>query len=387
MDSDSTLDFGFTAEQEQIRDTAGDFTQRVLTREFLREIDANGRAPHELLPEMAKRGFTGLSVPTAYGGSGGSATDVTVLLETFGRRSLSVASLLNRALGWGADAIQRFGSDAQKTYYLPRVASGEMIFAFSHTEPNAGSDAAAIITKAAPDGDDFVISGSKIFTTGAAECPCLIVTARTDATVRKHKGISVFLVDAATPGITSRRIEKLGMRGAGTLCEVQYDDVRVPRSTMLGDLHGGWRVIGGTFERARIAQASYCVGAAQQVIDDAVVYAGEREQFGRPIGKFQAIAHLLVDLQVRTDAARLLLYRAAAMIDEGLPCVREASMANLHATETLVRVTSDAMRVWGGYGFTREFDIERVLRDARLFVIGDGSSQIQRNLIARQMGL
>ena len=387
MGSDSTLDFGFTAEQEQIRDTARGFTQRVLTREFLREIDVNGRAPHELLPEMAKLGFTGLPVPTEYGGSGGSATDVTVLLEAFGRRSLSVASLLNRALGWGADAIQRFGTDAQKTYYLPRVASGEMIFAFSHTEPNAGSDAAAIITRAVPDGDGFVISGSKIFTTGASECPCLIVSTRTDATVGKHKGISVFLVDAATPGITCRRIEKLGMRGAGTLCEVQYDDVRVPRSALLGDLHGGWRVIGGTFERARIAQASYCVGAAQQVIDDAVRYAGEREQFGRPIGKFQAIAHLLVDLQVRTDAARLLLYRAASMIDEGSPCVREASMANLHATETLVRVTSDAMRVWGGYGFTREFDIERVLRDARLFIIGDGSSQIQRNLIARQMGL
>ncbi|MBT5495187.1 MAG: acyl-CoA dehydrogenase [Alphaproteobacteria bacterium] len=387
MDDGATVDFGYTTEQVQIRDAARGFTERVLTRAFLQEIDVNGRAPNELLPEMAKLGFTGLPVPAEYGGSGGNATDVTVLLEEFGRSSLSVASLLNRALGWGADAIQRFGTEAQKDYFLPRVASGEMIFAFSHTEPNAGSDAAAIITKAAPDGEDFIISGSKIFTTGAAECPCLIVTARTDATLGKHKGISVFLVDATTPGINSRRIEKLGMRGAGTLCEVHYDDVRVPTSALLGELHGGWRVIGGTLERARIAQASYCVGAAQRVIDDAVQYANEREQFGQPIGRFQAIAHLLVDLQVRTDAARLLLYRAASMIDEGVPCVREASIANLHATETLVRVTSEGMRVWGGYGFTREFEIERILRDARLFVIGDGSSQIQRNLIARQMGL
>ena len=387
MDNDATLDFGFTIEQAQIRDAARGFTNRLLTREFLREIDANGRAPHELLPEMAELGFTGLPVPTEYGGSGGSATDVTVLLEEFGRASLSVASLLNRALGWGADAVQRYGTEAQKKYFLPRVVSGEMIFAFSHTEPDAGSDAAAIITKAVPVGEDFVISGSKMFTTGAAECPCLIVTARTDATVGKHKGISVFLVDSTTPGINCRRIEKLGMRGAGGLYEVHYDDVRVPGSAMLGDLHGGWSVIGGTLERARIAQASYCVGAAQGVIDDAVQYANEREQFGQPIGRFQAIAHLLVDLQVQTDAARLLLYRAASMIDEGSPCMREASVANLHATETLVKVTSDAMRVWGGYGFTREFDIERTLRDARLFVIGDGSSQIQRNLIARQMGL
>ncbi len=387
MDNDATLDFGFTIEQVQIRDAARGFTHRVLTREFLREIDANGRAPHELLPEMAKLGFTGLSVPTGYGGGGGSATDVTVVLEEFGRVSLSVASLLNRALGWGADSIQRFGTDAQKNYFLPRVVSGEMIFAFSHTEPNAGSDAAAIITKAVPAGEDFIISGSKIFTTGAAECPCLIVTARTDPTVGKHKGISVFLVDSTTPGINCRRIEKLGMRGAGGLYEVHYDDVRVPGSALLGGLHGGWNVVRGTLERARIAQASYCVGSAQGVINEAVQYANEREQFGQPIGKFQAIAHLLVDLQVQTDAARLLLYRTAAMIDEGSPCVREASIANLHATETLVRVTSDAMRVWGGYGFTREFDIERILRDARLFVIGDGTSQIQRNLISRQMGL
>jgi alkylation response protein AidB-like acyl-CoA dehydrogenase len=223
-----------------------------------------------------------------------------------------------------------------------------MNFVFSHTEPNAGSDAAAIITKATPDGEDFIILGSKILTTGAAECPCLIVTARTDVTFGKHKGISVFLVDATTPGINSCRIEKLGMRGAGTLCEVHYDDVRVPASALLGALHGGWRVIGGTLERARIAQASYCLDVAQRVIHDADQYANELEQFGQRIGRFQAIVHLIVDLQVRTDAARLLLYLAASMIDESVPCVREASIANLHATETLVRVTSQGMRVWGG---------------------------------------
>jgi alkylation response protein AidB-like acyl-CoA dehydrogenase len=381
-----SLDFGFTPEQEQLRGVVRAFAGRELTREFLREIDASGRAPHELLPRMAALGFNGLPVPAEYGGLGGSATDVSVLLEEVGRASLSIASLLNRALGWGAEAILRFGTEQQKRHFLPRVCSGEMIFAFSHTEADAGSDAAAIRTRAVADGEHFVINGTKMFTTGAAECPCLIVTARTDPAVSKHKGLSVFLVDGATRGITCHRIEKLGMRGAGGLYEVQYQDVRVPRSTLLGTENGGWQVITGTLERARIAQAAYCVGAAQNVIDDAVRYANERSQFGQPIGKFQAIAHLLVDLQVRTDAARLLLYRAASMVDEAVACVREASIANLHATETLVTVTSDAMRVWGGYGFTREFEIERTLRDARLFVIGDGSSQIQRNLIARQMG-
>jgi alkylation response protein AidB-like acyl-CoA dehydrogenase len=381
------LDFGFTPEQELLRGVVRSFAARELTPEFLRELDASGRAPHELLPRMAALGFTGLAVPQEYGGSGGSATDVTVLLEEMGRGSLSIASLLNRAAGWGTEALLRFGTPEQKAFFLPRVCSGEMIFAFSLTEPDAGSDAAAIKTRAVADGDGFTISGTKMFTTGAGECPYLIVTTRSDPARARHRGISVFLVDATLPGITCRKIDKLGMRGAGGLYEVQYDRVRVPSSALLGPLHGGWDVVTATLERARVAQAAYCVGAAQRVVDDAVRYANEREQFGQPIGKFQAIAHLLADLQVETDASRLLLYRAASMIDASVGCVREASIANLHATETLVRVTSDAMRVWGGYGFTLEFDIQRTLRDARLFVVGDGSSQIQRNLIARALGL
>jgi alkylation response protein AidB-like acyl-CoA dehydrogenase len=381
-----SLDFGFTPGQQRLRSAVRAFTGSELTREFLREIDASGRAPHELLPKMAALGFNGLPVPAEYGGAGGSATDVSVLLEEVGRASLSIASLLNRALGWGAEAVLRFGTDDQKRYFLPRVCSGEMIFAFSHTEADAGSDAAAIRTRAVADGEEFVIDGAKMFTTGAGECPCLIVTARTDPSVSKHKGLSVFLVDAATPGIACHKIEKLGMRGAGGLYEVQYQDVRVPRSALLGAENGGWQVITSTLERARIAQAAYCAGAAQKAIDDAVSHASGASQ-AQSVVMRSAHARLLAGLQVRTDAARLLLYRAASMVDESVACVREASIANLHATETLVAVTSDVMRVWGGYGFTREHEIERTLRDARLFIIGDGSSQIQRNLIARQMGL
>ena len=376
-----------TDEQALFRRTVRAFVARELQPAYLRELDAAGRTPRELLPKMAELGFMGLPIPPAYGGIGGSARDVTVLLEELGRGSLAIASLLNRAIGFGTEAILRFGTDAQKQHYLPRVCNGEMVFAFSLTEANAGSDAAAIRTRAVADGADFVISGSKMFTTGAGEDPCLIVAAITDPDAPKRKGISVFLVDATTPGITSRRIEKLGMRAAGGLYEVHYDNVRVPGTALLGPLDGGWTVVTATLERARLAQAAYCVGCAQTVIDDAVRYAGEREQFGQAISRFQAIAHLLVDLQVETDAARLMLYRAASLVDEGTPCMKETSMANLHATETLVKVTSEAMRVYGGYGFTMEFDIQRHFRDARLFVVGEGASQIQRNLIARFMGL
>ena len=380
--------FRFSDEQEMLRQTVRAFAARELKPEYLRELDASGRAPHwELLPKMAALGFTALPVPPEYGGIGGSVIDATVLLEELGRTSLSLASMLNFAIGFGCETVKRYGTEAQKRELLPQVVRGEMCFAFSLTEPDAGSDAAAIRTRAVADGDSFVIDGAKIFTTGAAESRCLIVATRTDPAAAKHKGISLFAVDPNSPGITCRKIEKLGMRGAGGLYEVHYDGVRVPRSALLGPLNGGWDAVKATLERVRISQAAYCIGCAQQVIDDAVRYAGERRQFGQPIGKFQAIAHLLADLQVEVDAARWLLYRAAWIVDGGERCIKEASMANLACTEALLKVTSDAMRVYGGYGLTMEFDIQRHFRDARLFVIGDGSSQIQRNLIARAMGL
>lgn len=382
------MHFALTEEQELLRRTVREFAEKELTPEYLRELDATGRAPHaEVLPKMAALGFTSLPIPKEYGGLGGGCVDVTVLLEELGRTSLAIASLLNFAIGFGTETVLKFGTEEQKRHYLPRVCTGDMIFAFSLTEPDAGSDAASIQTRAVADGDHFVINGTKMFTTGAAECRCLVVATRTDPSVPKHRGISMFLVDPKAPGIGFRRIEKLGMRGAGGLYEVHYDNVRVPRSALLGPLNGGWAAVKATLERVRLAQAAYCVGCAQRVVDDAVRYAQQREQFGQPIGKFQAISHLLADCQVQTDAARLLLYRAAWMVDQKMPCVKEASMANLHATETLVRVTSDCMRVYGGYGFTMEFEIQRHFRDARLFIIGDGSSQIQRNLIARLMGL
>jgi len=367
------LDFSLSDSQVILRSLARAFCTRELTPSFLKELDESGRAPGELLPKLAAEGFTGLPIPKEYGGQGGSATDVVVLLEEFGRASLGIASFLNRAFGWGAETLQKFGTEEQKRRYLPRVPAGEMIFAFSHTEPGAGSDAAAIRTRATADGDHFIINGAKIFTTGAAECPLLTVSARTDPATSpdhaKHKGLTMFLVEGSTPGVTYRKIEKLGMRGAGGLYEVEYHDVRVPRSAVLGAVNGGWQVITSTLERARIAQAAYCVGAAQRALDD--------------LGSENSLLKLLA----RTATARLLLYRAAFLVDEGTPCACEASIANLHSTENLVAVTEVALRLWGKRAYTGETDIDIQLRDARLFVIGDGSSQIQRNLIARQMGL
>lgn len=382
-----SLDFDLTPAQLELRNRVRTFAATELTNDTLREIDASGRTPHELLPKMAALGFTGLAIPPEYGGAGGSAGDVTVLLEELGRASVEIASLLNRATGWGTETLLRFGTEAQKRRYLPGVVSGETIFAFSHTEPDAGSDAAAIRTRAVADGDDFVITGTKMFTTGAGECPVLMVSARTDPQATKHRGMSVFLLEGGTEGMDCHRIEKLGMRGAGGLYEVRYEGVRVPRSSLLGELNAGWKVITSTLERARVAQAAYCIGGAQQAIDDAVRFLQAPQASGYRLADSEATRHLLADLQTAAASARLLVYRAAWMIDERLACMREASIANLNATELLVRATSETMRVLGVAGVTREYPIERTLRDARLFIIGDGSSQVQRNLIARQMGL
>jgi alkylation response protein AidB-like acyl-CoA dehydrogenase len=370
------LNFGFTEQQDALRETVRRFARKELTPEWLRELDRTSRAPHaEIMPKMAALGFTGIVIPEEYGGSGGGCIDATVLLEELGGTSLAIASLLNFAIGFGAYALIKFGSQAQKDRYLPQIVSGDALFAFGLTEPNAGS------------GDNFVINGNKQFITSAQEAPYLLVVARTDPDAPKRKGISLLLVDSRTPGIGYRRIEKLGMRACGGLWAIDFDDVRVPASSLLGPLNGGWDLLKATLERTRISQAAYCVGAARQIIQDAIGYAGQREQFGQKIGKFQAISHLLANLHVQAESARWLVYRAAWLVDQGIRCVEEASVANLHATETLLQVTSDAMRVYGGYGLTMDFDIQRHMRDARLFVIGDGSSQIQRDLIARLRGL
>ena len=382
------LNFGFTEQQDALRETARRFARKELTPAWLRELDETGRAPHaEIMPKMAALGFTGIVIPEAYGGSAGGCIDATVLLEELGGTSLAIASLLNFAIGFGAYALIKFGTQAQKDCYLPQIVSGDALFAFALTEPNAGSDAASIRTRARRDGDDFIINGNKQFITGAQEAPYLLVVTRTDPDAAKRKGISLLLVDSKTPGIAYRRIEKLGMRACGGLWAIDFDDVRVPASSLLGPLNGGWDLLKATLERTRISQAAYCVGAARQIIQDAIAYAGQREQFGQKIGKFQAISHLLANLYVQAESARWLVYRAAWLVDQGIRCVEEASVANVHATETLLQVTSDAMRVYGGYGLTMDFDIQRHMRDARLFVIGDGSSQIQRDLIARLRGL
>ena len=289
----------------------------------------------------------------------------------------------------GAASVPRrdLGRAAQKARHLPPLIEGRAHFSVSLTEPGSGSDAAALTTRAARDGDDFVLSGQKLYCTGAhLRGSTVLLAARTSPEAPKRQGITVFLLDPTAPGVTLRRMRMLGRRIQGTN-EIFLDGARVPAENILGTLDGGWAVLRSFLEVERTVAAIAYAGAAQAVVNLALSHAREREQFGRPIGSFQAIAHLLADMQTDVDATRLLAYRAAWLLAQGRPCLREVSIAKLHASETYVRVAGHGMQVMGGHGYTMECDMQRHFRSARLATIGAGTSQIQRDLIARTMGL
>ncbi|MBL8386378.1 MAG: acyl-CoA dehydrogenase family protein [Burkholderiales bacterium] len=377
--------FRFSDEQEMLRAAAREFVAGELTREVVRALDAGTAAPHRVwLPRLAALGWTAIGVPAAHGGVGG-AVEAAVVLEELGRASPALATVLDAAIGFGGTLVGSAGSAAQQDAWLPRVARGEMAFAHSLPAPDAADGRRIASVEAVPDGSAFVLGGDAGLVAGAAEADCLIVAARTG--LRGAGGTSLFAVDPAAPGVALRRVARTGLRGAGGLYETRLAAVRVPREALVGPLDRGLEAAEPARRRARLGEAAACVGCAQQAIDDAVRYANERTQFGQPIGRFQAIAHLLADLQVELDAARWLVYRAAWRVDGGAPAGAEVAMAGLAATGALLKAASETMRVFGGYGLTMEFDVQRHFRDARLFVAGDAAVLAQRERIAAAMGL
>ena len=380
------MDFGFTEEQGLLRQTVRDFIRRECPREYAREIDEQERYPFDIHKKMAELGWLGLGIPEEYGGCGGDLLTLVILVEELSRGMLAAGNMLFRNVVNAGFSILRNGTEEQKQYFLPRLTKGELLFAFSLTEPNAGSDAAAIITSAAKNGNEYVIDGDKVFCTGAEVADYIQVATRTNKAVPKHKGISVFLVNTKTPGITLHRVKKIVNKAMAT-SQIFFDQVRVPEGNLLGKLDGGWAAILKTLDFERICVAAMCLGVTQTVLDDALQYAQERVQFGQPIGKFQVIQHKLADMKARLEAARLLTYRAAWMAQQDMPCTMEASLAKLVASENYVLNSMDGMQILGGYGLTMEYDMQRFFRDAREFTIGAGTSEILRNIIARLIGL
>jgi alkylation response protein AidB-like acyl-CoA dehydrogenase len=380
------VDFSFTEEQIILRDSIRKLMDRIATPEYVRRLDREQAYPYELYEAWVEAGLLRLPYPEEYGGLGGSVLDMVVLAEELSRKSADFFMAFASPTFCGLNILRK-ASEEQKQYWLPKLFSGDVRMAISISEPDAGSDVGAMRTTATRDGDDYIINGQKIWSTGAGAKNAVInVYVKTDPAAHYRQGLSLVLVDNDTPGLTLRKLDMLGRRCTGTY-ELTFNDVRVPADRLIGGENNGWSVLLSGLQVERVTSAAGNCGAMQAAVDLALQYAKDRKQFGRPIGAFQAIAHMLADMQTEVEAAKTLTWRAAWMVSTGQDALREITMAKLLTSETYVKVANMGMQIFGGFGYSMEFDMQRHYRDARSATIAAGTSQIQRNLIANLMGL
>jgi len=377
------MDFRLTSEQQLLRRAVREFAEAEI-RPHVMEWDEAQHFPMELVPKLAELGLMGVQFPEAYGGAGMSAVDYCICIEELARVDPSIALSVAAHNGLGAAHIFLFGTEAQKARFLVPLAQGRMLAAWGLTEPTAGSDASATRTTATRHGECWSINGAKTFTTHGRIGGVMVVMAVTDR-AQAHRGISAFIVEQGTAGMRPGRKEnKLGMRASDT-SEVVFDDCRVPADQLLGAEGEGFINSLQVLDAGRIGIAALSVGLAQGAYEAAVRYARERHQFGQPIASFQAIQWKLADNATRIEAARLLTYRAAYLKDRGMRTTRESAMAKLFASEAAVRAAEDCVQIHGGYGFVKDYPAEKFFRDVKLTTIGEGTSEIQRLVIARQL--
>ncbi len=376
------MDLHLSAEQAAVRQLAADFVDREVAPHAA-AWDRREAVDPGVVGRLGEVGFLGLTIPEEYGGSGGDHLSYCLVLEELGRGDSAVRGIVSVSLGLVAKSIAGYGSPQQRERWLPRLCRGDALGCFALTEPDSGSDAAALTTRAVRDGGDWVITGGKTFITNGTTADVALLFARTGGT--GHRGITAFLIPTDTPGLIRSEIHgKLGLRGQAT-AELTLDSVRVPDAARLGDEGGGFRLALATLAKGRMSVAAGCVGIAQGCLDAAVGYAGQRTQFGKPIAGHQLVQQLLATIAVDTAAARLLVWRVADLIDRGQPFATEASMAKLFASEAAVRAANDAIQVFGGYGYIDEYPVGKYLRDARVATLYEGTSQIQQLLIGRAL--
>jgi butyryl-CoA dehydrogenase len=377
------MDFRLTEEQRMIRRMVRDFAEKEIAPRA-EEIDETDRFPDALFRRMGELGLPGLPFPEAYGGSDGGYTSLVIALEEIARVSGSMAITLDAHTSLCSEPIYLFGSEEQKRKYLVPLARGEKIGAFGLTEPQAGSDAGATRTRGVRDGGEWVINGQKIFITNGSVADVVVITAMTDLE-KDTRGISAFIVEKGTPGFQVGRDEKkMGLRGSVT-SELFFEDCRIPAENLLGKEGEGFKQFLATLDAGRVAIAAMAVGLAQGAFEKAVLYAKERVQFGQPIAEFQAVQWMIADTATEIEAARLMVHRAAWLREHGERFTKEAAMAKLFATEMSERACYKALQIHGGYGYVREYEVERMYRDQRLCAIGEGTSEIQRLVIARRV--
>ncbi len=379
------MDFNLTGEQKLFQKTIREFCEREI-KPIASKIDKEEYFPKDLYKKMGRMGLMGMTVPQKYGGAGIDKVSYMIALEEISRFCGSTGITVEAHNSLGIGYIYERGNEEQRKRYLPKFTNGEAITALAITEPNAGSDVASLQTTAVPDGDEWVLNGAKQFITSGNIAGVTIVMAKTDKT-KGVKGISAFIVEKDTPGFKVGQLEdKLGLRGSRT-AELIFEDCRVPNENMLGEKDLGFMGVMNTLDRGRTAVGAMSVGIARGALEDSLEYAKQREQFGRPIGKFQAIQWKIADMATEIDAARLLVHRAAFLEDQGVTFSKEAAIAKLFASEMAMRAARNAIQIFGGYGYTQDYPVERYFRDVKLCEIGEGTSEVQRIVIAKKLGL
>ena len=376
-------DLYFTEEHKMLRDMVRDFARNEV-KPLAQELDEKGGFPYESVKKMAELGLMGIPWDEKYGGTGMDTMALVIAIEEIGRVCPSTSATMMAHTSLGTAPIAIFGTEEQKERYLPGLASGKKIGAFGLTEPNAGSDAGNTQTRAVLNGDEYIVNGEKAFCTNAGEAAVMIFTA-VMVEDGEEKGISAFVIDADTEGMSLNPPEKkMGWCGSDTR-SVFFKDMHIPKSAVLGNPSKGFKQFLKTLTGGRITIGALGIGTAQGAFARALAYSQEREAFGKPIHKFQGVSFKLSDMATQIEAARHLVYYAAWKKDRGLPVIKEAAMAKLFSSETAMMVTTEAIQVLGGYGYIKEYDVERFFQDAKILEIGEGTSEIQRMIIAREL--
>ncbi|MFN7252063.1 MAG: acyl-CoA dehydrogenase [Anaerobacillus sp.] len=377
------MELRFTEEQEMMRKMVKDFAQEQIAP-MIEEMEETDQFPQDIIKQMGELGLLGIPISEEYGGADMDFTSYIIAIHELSKVSATVGVILSVHTSVGTNPILYFGTEQQRQKYLRKLASGEYLGAFAITEPGAGSDAASIRTTAVKNGDHYILNGSKIFITNAGAADTYIVSAKTD-TAAGVRGISTFIVEKNTPGFSiGKKEKKMGLYGSNT-CEVIFEDAKVPVENFLGEEGEGFKILMANLDVGRIGIAAQALGIAEAALESSLAYAKERKQFGKPIGAQQGLGFKLADMATKVEAAKLLVYRAAALREKRLPCSKEASMAKLFASRAAMEVTTEAIQVFGGYGYTKDYPVERFFRDAKICEIYEGTSEIQRIVISKHL--
>lgn len=383
------MDFSLSIEHRMLQESIREFLKKECPMERVRELDENDEFPIEIFNKMKPLGLSGLTIAEEYGGMGEDILGGIITVEELSKRYPALGWLYVMSAFYGGVNISRNGNDKQKQDFLTKIAKGDILFSYAITEPNVGSDAASAQTTATKYNEGFKLNGTKTLITGADHADYIMTLTRTDENVSKYKGLTMFIVDKKREGIDIRPLAKLGYKGS-SCCEISFDDVELMAEDILGGancINNGWSQLLATLDVEHLEVAACSVGLAQGAFDEAIKYAKKREQFGQPIGRFQAIQHMLAEMATGIQTARLLLYYTAWLIEQNKPCSLESAMAKYYASEVAKQVSLKGMEIFGGYGYIMDYDIQRFVRDALVLPIGGGTSQILKNIIAGRLGL